>query len=69
MPGMIDQCLAKAIAVDIPDTEALRHVQPPRRLRQGAGGEAADHRQEAPARTQQVINAAQKMCPDVETMF
>jgi hypothetical protein len=71
------QCLAKAITTDIPDADAGKLSDMfNRRL---AFDKALEVKwltighQEAPARYQQVINAVQKLCPDlapyVEPMF
>ena len=71
------QCLAKAIAADIPDADAGKlsdmfnrraPIDKALELKWLTIG-----KKEAPARYQQVINAVQKMCPDlapyVEPMF
>jgi hypothetical protein len=64
------QCLAKAIAADIPDEDAGKLSD---MFNRRAAFDAALEKQwltigknEAPARYQQVINAVQKMCPDLE---
>ena len=71
------QCLAKAIALDIPDADAAKLSDIFNR--RAAADKALElkwltiGKTEAPARYQQVINAVHKMCPDlqpyVEPMF
>jgi len=71
------QCLAKAIAADIPEADAAKLSD--MFNRRAAIDKALElkwltiGKKEAPARYQQVINAVQKMCPDlapyVEPMF
>jgi hypothetical protein len=71
------QCLAKAIATDIPDADAAKLSD--MFNRRAAFDKALEvkwltiGKTEAPARYQQVINAVQKLCPDlqpyVEPMF
>jgi len=71
------QCLAQAIAADIPEADAAKLSD--MFNRRAAIDKALElkwltiGKKEAPARYQQVINAVQKMCPDlapyVEPMF
>jgi len=71
------QCLAKSIATDIPDADAAKLSD--MFNRRTAFDKALEvkwltvGRKDAPARFQQVINAVQKLCPDlkpyIEPMF
>jgi hypothetical protein len=64
------QCLAKAIAADIPEADAAKLSD--MFNRRAAIDKALElkwltiGKKEAPARYQQVINAVQKLCPDLE---
>jgi len=64
------QCLAKSIAADIPDADAAKLSD--MFNRRAAFDKALElkwltiGKKEAPARYQQVINAVQKACPDLE---
>jgi hypothetical protein len=64
------QCLAKAIAADVPDADAGKLSDMfNRRLAFDKALEVkwlTIGKKEAPARYQQVINAVQKLCPDLE---